>query len=235
MPLFCRYADAVELLLKAGAKPNLMDMEGKNALDYAESAEFEDVVAMLAACDNGPSMCSTFRDGTEPSLTARAGLSTLGGATAAAVVPSPRMAGAMTNRMTPRVPNAGDVSSRLTPRMPHNSGDGGRGGSDSFRGMPSGRPAYRTSGGGKQVEISPEQMSLLEQEKVLNPTPSHNSLLPSYWPSHAARVFKNAIAVEVYVTYLLISTSTPTALVNRCFISQKSWFICLSCSSKTRL
>ena len=27
------------MLLKAGAKPGLMDMEGKNALDYAESAE----------------------------------------------------------------------------------------------------------------------------------------------------------------------------------------------------
>ena len=122
-----RYADAVEMLLRAGAKPSLMDMEGKNALDYAESAEFDDVVQvggrpqralargfahafgassecsgrchlppslppsspthpppallrrplqMLAACDDGPSICSTFRDGTEPSLSQRAGTGT---------------------------------------------------------------------------------------------------------------------------------------------------------------
>ena len=109
------YADAVEMLLRAGAKPGLMDMEGKNALDYAESAEFEEVVQMLSACDDGP---STFRGGaevatelTEFGLTPRMS----GGAEA----PTPRLLsarGGATPRMTPRVPLAGEVSSRLTPR-----------------------------------------------------------------------------------------------------------------------
>ena len=121
---------------------------------------------MLAACDDGPSICSTFRDGTEPSLSQRAGQSTLrGGATQAAIAPSPRMEGAKSSRMTPRVPNAGEVSSRLTPRRP-NDGDAQTNRHASHRGAPSSRPAYRAVAGGKQFDISPVQMGSLERDKV---------------------------------------------------------------------
>lgn len=149
------------MLLRAGAKPSLMDMEGKNALDYAESAEFDDVVAMLAACDDGPSICSTFRDGTEPSLSQRAGTARLGGGGAQPASPAPQKAGAMSQRMTPRIPNAGEVSLRLTtPRAPKGS-PGSATGRSSFR-----TPAYR-GGVGKNYDISPVAMGSLERDKML--------------------------------------------------------------------
>ena len=151
------------MLLRAGAKPSLMDMEGKNALDYAESAEFDDVVAMLAACDDGPSICSTFRDGTEPSLTLRAGSSALPGAAGAA--PPTNRGAPLSQRMTPRVPNAGEVSSRLTPRRPNSNG--GQVGHATGRVASHRAPAYRGAAGGKSFDISPAQMGLLERDKML--------------------------------------------------------------------
>jgi ankyrin repeat protein len=43
-----RVRQAVEMLLDAGAKPEMMDQEGKNAFDYAESSEYDDIVRLLA-------------------------------------------------------------------------------------------------------------------------------------------------------------------------------------------
>ena len=42
------HARAVELLLEAGATATKEDVEGKSAIDYADSAGFDDVVAVLA-------------------------------------------------------------------------------------------------------------------------------------------------------------------------------------------
>ena len=157
------YADAVEMLLKAGAKPGLMDMEGKNALDYAESAEFDDVVAMLAACDEGPSVCSTSRDGATTEPMSQRGLGATSGGAGGASARSPQSArGGTTARMTPRVPMAGEVSSRLTPRAPHHGGAVSNRGSSS-RVTPS---AYR-GGNSRAYEVSPSQMGGLERDKML--------------------------------------------------------------------
>ena len=153
------------MLLRAGAKPGLMDMEGKNALDYAESAEFDEVVQMLSACDDGPSICSTFRDGgsTEAGLLSQRGITGVGGG--ATAPPMSQRGGQATPRMTPRVPHAGEVSSRLTPRMPLNGGGGGSGRSSHRSGEGSHRPAYR--GNGRVYEINPKTMSTLERDKML--------------------------------------------------------------------
>ena len=164
------YADAVEMLLRAGAKPGLMDMEGKNALDYAESAEFDDVVTMLSACDDGPSICSTSRDGaTEAGLLSQRGTMSqrgiMGAAGAAQAPPMSQRGGGATPRMTPRVPLAGEVSSRLTPRAPSGGthGSGGASGRNSQRATPS---AYR-GGNGRTYDINQSQIGSLPTEKMV--------------------------------------------------------------------
>lgn len=92
-----------------------------------------------------------------------------GGATPAAIAPSPRMlGGGSTSRMTPRVPNAGEVSSRLqaTPRAPKNGQGGSSTQPQSYRGaQASGRPRYATAG--KAYTISPAEMGVLERDKML--------------------------------------------------------------------
>jgi hypothetical protein len=88
--------DTVQMLLQAGARVLLTDSEGKTAIDYAESAQFPDVVAELRDAAKLmpqppplPSLHSPFGDG------------------------------ATTPRLTPRVPGSGDVRSAvLTPRVP---------------------------------------------------------------------------------------------------------------------
>ena len=154
------------MLLKAGAKPGLMDMEGKNALDYAESAEFDDVVAMLSACDDGPSICSTFRGtGESSSASAEPMVSQRGLAPPGAT--SARAGGAQTPRMTPRVPLAGEVSSRLTPRAPGNSGAGGGGGGSGRSSSRTTHPTAYRGGNGRVYEINPTTMGALERDKML--------------------------------------------------------------------
>ena len=118
------------MLLRFGAVPGTMDQEGKNALDYAQSAEFEEVVKMLSAADTTPSICASHRAmggdsappmsqrGLPPGAQQENYMSTdpwdTGG-------PMSARAG---GRMTPRVPLAGAVSGQggLAPRAPHNGG-----------------------------------------------------------------------------------------------------------------
>ena len=89
--------DTVQMLLQAGARPLVADSEGKTAIDYAESAQFPDVVAdlrdaaklMPQPVSPMPSMQSPFAD-----------------------VPN-------TPRLTPRVPGMREVQqTMLTPRVP---------------------------------------------------------------------------------------------------------------------
>jgi len=96
--------ETVHLLLQAGARPLLVDSEGKTALDYAESANFPDIVAELrdAAKLMPQSHPST------PNLNL-ANFSLDGSPT--------------TPRMTPRVPNSLEVNKAvMTPRVPTSGG-----------------------------------------------------------------------------------------------------------------
>ena len=90
------------MLLQAGARPLLTDLEGKTAIDYAESAQFPDVIGELRdaaklmpqPASPMPSMASPFRD--------------------APVTP----------RMTPRVPGSQEVRAVMTPRVPRSASGG---------------------------------------------------------------------------------------------------------------
>ena len=93
--------DTCQLLLQAGARPLLTDQEGKTAIDYAESAQFQDVVDELRhAAKLMP----------QTQMTPRASM------------PSPFKDVPSTPRMTPRVPGSSDVKNMITPRVP-SSGD----------------------------------------------------------------------------------------------------------------
>jgi len=93
--------ETVQLLLQHGARPLLVDSEGKTALDYAESAQFPDIVSELR--DAAKLMPQSLPPSPNPiqsmSFTADG---------------SPT-----TPRMTPRVPHSNDVRNGiLTPRVP---------------------------------------------------------------------------------------------------------------------
>ena len=87
--------NAVEMLLQAGARPLMVDSEGKTAIDYAESAQFPEIVYDLreAAQIEPRALLSPER--------------------ASMSMSSPYDAGAP---MTPRVPNQIEV--KMTPRAP---------------------------------------------------------------------------------------------------------------------
>ena len=94
--------DTVRMLLQAGARPLLVDSEGKTALDYAESAQFPDIVAELRESARLHPQTAAAANGNSNTLFSADG--------------SP-----MTPRMTPRVPNSAEVA-KMTPRVP-SSGD----------------------------------------------------------------------------------------------------------------
>ncbi len=50
----------VMMLLKRGARPRLMDVDGKDPLDYALEQENGDIVTMLVLCDNTVKMQPDF-------------------------------------------------------------------------------------------------------------------------------------------------------------------------------
>lgn len=98
--------ETVQLLLQHGARPLLVDSEGKTALDYAESAQFPDIVMELRdaaklmpqSLPNSPNPVNSMSFSADGSPT--------------------------TPRMTPRVPHSNDVRNVvMTPRVP--SGGGG--------------------------------------------------------------------------------------------------------------
>ena len=93
--------ETAQLLLQHGARPLLVDSEGKTAIDYAESAQFPEIVAELRDA------AKLFPTATSPT----------------AHMPSLGLTGfsADGSPMTPRVPNSNDVA-RMTPRVPASRG-----------------------------------------------------------------------------------------------------------------
>jgi ankyrin repeat protein len=130
--------DTCQMLLQAGARPLVADLEGKTAIDYAESAQFPDVVSELRDAAKlmpqpvspMPSMQSPFSD-----------------------VPN-------TPRLTPRVPGKPDVNraaAMLTPRVPSNT----RGDSTARR-----LAAEAANGSPKSPSITAKQLTPVSTEKL---------------------------------------------------------------------
>ncbi len=134
---------------RAGAKPELCDQEGKTALDYAESAEFDDIVEVLAGVAPARPAASPMHAGYAPSPRGRGG------------------GDGLTPRMTPRVPHAGNT--RMTPRTP-------RAASASASQTSSGR---YLGAGRKVAEIDMAKVRTLDAERMLYLTKKlvHLSLL----------------------------------------------------------
>ena len=111
---------AVKMLLEAGATATKEDVEGKSAIDYADSAGFDDVVSVLAEyAEKDPNSAGMLQSSagavTQRILETENGggggqLSARGGATERGGGITPRMAEITTAR--------GSTTARLTPRMP---------------------------------------------------------------------------------------------------------------------
>jgi len=126
---------SVKMILEAGATPTKEDVEGKSAIDYADSAGFDDVVQVLAEYADKDPNCAGMLQSSAGAVTQRlqeaeTGCTTNRQASAreysmCATERQKSADGACTGaRITPRTSDAGSTArggvtgTRLTPRMP---------------------------------------------------------------------------------------------------------------------